>query len=426
MSFMKSIFRQADTDYSNSNVSTLDTRSSWLYIGSLIFYLSITLIDEKTLAFQSVPSFVFSGIRYVCLALIAIKIILSGDFRYYTRHGCCYAALLTGLLLVVSTVNGSRTLLHYELIVLGAYRIPFRQIAKWVVVSQCVVMAVIVLLSFAGYIPSIVNYRSTTDSVRYSLGFSFPTYPAILAYYLSSLVIYVRSNRMRVIEYISIVVVNVAFYYYTATRTEIILVGFMLMCSILLRSRFSATIGVVLRGTSIVLPFLLLALSLLLSVVYTPNSTMLRSLNNALSDRLALAHKGLNTYGVQPFGQDIEWKNWEDLGEDEGRENFNIVDNGYINILLNYGPFVLSVLLFGFALLGFRAADPYLHIALCAMYIHMMLTPQLLQLIYDAYLLCFAPMILNAGERVSPKNNLFRHVGKLVKHFRSRSVSHVN
>lgn len=426
MSFMKAVNGQAEAMRCKIGSNTLDKHWLWLYIASLVCYLSITLIDEKTLLLQSSPSFIFSGIRYICLAIIAVKIIFARDYRYYSRRAYRYIALITGLLLVVSTVNDSRTLLHYELIIVGAYRIPFRQIAKWVVLSQCVVIAVIVTLSFVGIAPTVVNYRSTTDSVRYSLGFAFPTYPAILAYYLSGLWIYVRSRRIRVFELVVILIINVFFYCFTATRTEIILVGFMLACSVLLRSRCSKTISVLLRWSSVILPPFLLVLSLLLSVAYTPDCVMLRSLNNGLSDRLALAHKGLNEYGVQPFGQHIEWKNWEDLEENEGRESFNIVDNGYINILLNYGPVVLGVLLFGFELLGFRTTDPYLHVALCAMYIHMMLTPQLLQLIYDVYLLCFAPMLLNVGEHVSPKNDFPLCDDKSVKYFKSLDGYHVD
>ncbi len=401
MSFWDNVINRCGTVDVDLNAVQTEKRWTVLYIVSFICYLSVTMIDEKTLLRQCFPSLVFTAIRYICILLIVVKIIFARDYRYYSKRGVRCLVLLTGLLLLVSHFNDSRTLLHYEIIVVGAYRIPFREIAKWIIVSQSVLIALIVVLALTGTSPTMVNYRASTDSIRYSLGFTFPTYPAILAYYLSGLFVYTRSNQLRIIEYVAIFLINIFFYLLTATRTEIILVVLILVCGGLLRSKFNNVLRFILRWGTIVLPPVLLALSLVLAYTYTPSNACLKTLNNLLSDRLALANDAVDEYGFELLGQHIEWKNWEDLAEGESRDNFNIVDNGYINILLNYGPIVLIVLLYGFNLLCRRIDDPYLHIVLCAMFIHMMLTPQLLQLVYDAYLLCLAPVLLNAGKQDS-------------------------
>ena len=108
----------------------------------------------------------------------------------------------------------------------------------------------------------------------------------------------------------------------------------------------------------------------------------MNELNQALSGRLELGHKGYSLYGVKLFGSNVEYVGFLDITEGE---SYFYIDSAYQQLLINYG--VLISLLLG---IGFLKAisvfinqnDIYTGTAIVFLLIHSMTDPQL---IFTAY-----------------------------------------
>lgn len=392
--FSGSIRHEGTDQESGSSVKRM---TDALYIASVSLYIVLAMLSDKTQIHAAIPSGLFSIVRYTCLALILVKICIAKDYLYYSKSGAIRLVAASILVLVVSYFSESRTTVHLLVIVVGSYKISFKKIAKYVLLCQTVTVIGVILLSVLGVIPSETTYRATTGSARLSLGFSYTTYPAILSYYLSGLYAYLRGERFNLLDFVTLLLINLIMYNLTATRTEIILVVTMLLGMLFIRLVNRAWVPKMLSVISIVMLPLLLIISLFASLNYSPSNPLLRSADVLLSERISLANRGILEYGVTPFGQDVEWVYLEDVGEEYSRDDFNIVDNCYINLLINYGVVFTVALFSGFMYVSYKSEDPYLNLMLIIMYIHMILTPQMTQIVYDVYLLCLAPFLL--GEK---------------------------
>ena len=372
-----------------------------LYIFSVTLYLILVMLSDKTDVHSILPASLLSVARYLCLSAIITKIVVAKDYVSYTARDKINLLMMGGLALVVSIMSDDRTPIHLLIIIVGAYGIKFEKIAKYILIGQGGAFGTILILSVIGIIPSEISYRISTDSVRLSLGFSYTTYPAILTYYFTSLYVYLRNKKLGFAEIILLLLVNVVMYFLTATRTEIILVALMLLGAVAIKMINKSLVERILSLAPIVLLPLFLGLSLITAYYYDPGNSAMESMNSLLSGRLNLAHEAVSEYGIPLFGQSIEWHNWEDKDVSTGEAEFNIVDNGYLSMLLNHGIVLTAVILLGFIKISMDRRDPYLNLILCIMYVHMLLTPQMLQIIYDAYLLCLCPVLLSSDTTKS-------------------------
>ncbi len=97
-----------------------------------------------------------------------------------------------------------------------------------------------------------------------------------------------------------------------------------------------------------VLPFAILAGSLLLFAIYDSHNTIWQSLNGLFSDRFKYGHEALFKYGFTVFGQPIVWSgnNYFNLPV-----AYNYVDNSYVKFILEFGV-VFALVYLGFISFG--------------------------------------------------------------------------
>lgn len=369
-----------------------------LYIAAVTLYISLVMLSDKTDIHMMVSGTLLSAARYLCLFAIIAKTIIAKDYLGYSRQGIIRLAAISILAVLVSLISNDRTPIHLLIIIVGAYGIRFEKIAKYILIIQGGIFGIIIVLSMLGITPSEITYRTNTNSIRFSLGFSYTTYPAILMYYFTGLYIYLRNKQVKVLEIIALLILNGAMYILTATRTEALLVILMLLGAAAIKTFNGRLIERLLSLAPIILLPLFLGVSLVSAYIYDSGNPAMKSMNSLLSDRLNLAHEAVIEYGIPLFGQSIEWHNLEDQDVSEGEAEFNFVDNGYLNMLLNYGIVPTAIVLLGFIILSFNTRNPYLNLVLCVMYVHTLFTPQMLQIVYDAYLICLCPVLLKVDD----------------------------
>lgn len=372
-----------------------------IYSIALACYIALTLLADKTAAIQIVPPVMFSIGKYLCLAIIVTKIAICRDFLFYSKSDWVKIVIITTIILIVSYCSNSRLPLQYWIIVLGAFRLNFHDVARCVLIVESITLFSVILLALLGVIPAEYTVRSN-GRIRYSLGFEFATYPAILFYYLSCLYLCLKKDAAGWRDYIVILTLNSIMYVLTDTRTEILLVLLFIVAHFLIgKFQNSIIFGKVLFFAGCASMIMSCIVSLIFAVTYTPDNPMLKAANSALSGRLALSHRGLNEYGISPFGTEIEWNTLEEIKADTSQQKiFNVVDNGYMNVTYNYGYVLLSMMMLGYFLATKEInanKNSYLILAVVILAIHTFLTPQWSQIIYNIYLILLTPIVIKGG-----------------------------
>ena len=277
----------------------LKDKIEYIYIIALTIYIASLIFSNKTdftIGFEKYLSL----LRYMILFIIGIKIIVF-DFEKYSKKTLINISILTVIIAIVTLKTDSRLLMQYFILILGAYKISFEKIVKWVLITQSTLVLGIILLSLLKIIPNYAFTRSNNGTVRYSLGFTFSSYPAIFIYYLTMLYLYYRKNKLKVIEYIALIILNVIIYIFTDTKAELICAISLIVIVFLYNKIQKEWINKILIALTKYMMSFLTIFSVGLAFLYDSSNNIMSKTNDLLSDRLELSKKGMEEFGIKFF-----------------------------------------------------------------------------------------------------------------------------
>ena len=102
---------------------------------------------------------------------------------------------------------------------------------------------------------------------------------------------------------------------------------------------------------------ILCVLSIVLHILYTPQSGFLTWLNGLISGRLYYGNIAIKDYGFTLFGQNIEMQGWGFNPDAWDRElGYYFVDCGWLSLALQYGIVTVCFVCAAFTVLSRRAA----------------------------------------------------------------------
>lgn len=226
-------------------------------------------------------------------------------------------------------------------------------------ISISFILIFVISLRFLNIIPDITEYMTRTDgSIRNGLGF----YVANVASYhfltITLLYIFVRKEKITIVEMIVMYIINLAIFNLTKTRNSFLATNIAMTLTILVKyiksDKFHKIFGIISTAS-----YILGAASIfLLTLFYGTGSELALKLNQLLTGRLKLAWDGLNTtFGVTLLGQNISTYTG----------SYSVIDSSYINCLVVYGIifFILMLVFFTtFVHFAVKAGDKYLVIVL--------------------------------------------------------------
>lgn len=385
----------------------LEKHKEKLYISMIsIFILCCVFIDKMYIPDKLL--FVLKITRYLVLIPILFKIIIL-DIRKYKMENWIILFILIFIITMNFIFSDGKKLLQYLIIILGAKNIPFKKILKTVLIVEGSVVLSIIILALLKIIPNHTYYRYNGDVVRYSLGFSFATFPAIFIFCLTCYYYYIREKNIKIWEYFVIIVINAGVYIATNTRFDFIC---SLLITIIAFVYNKGWIKYKLNKLSIVISkyimILFTVISIILAVIYTPNNKVMKKADTLLSGRLRLMHNSYLEYGFKPFGNDIDWVEILDIKNGKiSSQKQNVVDNGYVNIIMNYGWIVLIITLIGYYYLVKQQEsedDAFFKYIVMVTAVHSFINPQIYQIVYNPFLIMFSSLIFAERTRKN-KNN---------------------
>ena len=261
-------------------------------------------------------------------------------------------------------------------------KFELRDVVKYFIAALGFALVFVVSFSLLGIYENTEFTRG--DKIRYGLGFSWTTNaPSIFSFFCLGYV-FVRRSKITYAELAVLTAVSVPLYVFTDSRLSFV---------ITLTGVFIGVLGKIFAKKSdfgfksravvwiaALFPWMLAALSFICIALYSADIPVFGKINGYFSNRLELALQGLKRYGFTLFGNDIEWKRWDQNTFFDPAFKMFYVDNSYIKIFLDAGFVGLILVLCGYSLALKKSVknDPYLTAFLILTLVGSVITPNLI------------------------------------------------
>ncbi|MGN0336600.1 MAG: hypothetical protein ACI4EE_03795 [Lachnospiraceae bacterium] len=307
-------------------------KKEFLFLISYVIYMSVFIL---LLSFYSkyLPEKFDRYILLLCVALLAINEIIFSKINFRTMMGL----IICLLLFCISFSTNGNAIAGMIIFIYCGRNIPFERIAKWTIFISSVMVTFIVTSSSLGIINDYVSYSG--GRVRHYLGFRYALWPSTLVFNISLLVIYYKNIRMKWKDVTILLLINSFFFYFANSRLSFGLSILSLLMAMIYRYYHKSLNRWNFVYRILVFSFIICAvISYVLTVTYSSAVRWKRELNLVLGDRLRLGQTSLLQYGINLFGQQIQWVgNGLDRNGNRTRGTYLWVDNLFIQVLQRYG-----------------------------------------------------------------------------------------
>lgn len=248
----------------------------------------------------------------------------------YTKKEIIFIAssLLVGI--ITFLIAKTPTLLLTCLCLAGMKNVEVNDVFKKMYYVRLLTFVAVITLSLAGIIENekISMWRSGRISERYSLGFGHPNTLHLTFFILVALYMYNKYEKLKILDYSIIIVLNLTLYQFSVSRTGMIVT--MLLVVFFLISKIKGVNKIIIK-LPIIIFIILLIFSFATGLLYGKVRIM-DKLNDILNGRVAYSHYYLQTYGFSLFGSNTK------------NDTNALFDNGYLYMYVQFGIIGLAYL----------------------------------------------------------------------------------
>ena len=381
-----------------------------------IYYLTLFL-DTTTLEIDyPVIEDISQIIRYIMYIMFFIRIILllpqykkdilenkwkENNIIIKILYCMMFVIGISALINSITTID--RSMLFLILILISSYKTNYNKIIKRTMLLQIILTSIVVILCLTGITQDYLVGRTGSDIIRHSLGFCYTTNLAQMIY------IYLVGSKTKYTSLAIIQILNIIMYKVTDSRTEFLMLEFVIVITLVLKilKRINKT-EIVMKTKKIYSNlftrtfFIYPIISFIMVICYSFGGVW-NQVDTMLSGRLKQTYNNIETYGIKPFGNDVELIG-NGIREKLEYKNYksNFIDNEYLNILFTKGwifaiafIFVLNLLL-----LILYNDKKYNELLLCSIYLFFgLLNPRIINLLYCPILFMVIPIMFEYQEK---------------------------
>ncbi len=275
------------------------------------------------------------------------------------RYGMESWKLLTEVIIFLAFCTAAFSTRSWQLIIIFSLLLcsvyaEFDEIVKVSLYTNSIVTLVIIFLSLLNVIP---DYTYVHDGITaHSYGFYYYSNAAYIFLYCVVMFLHLKRGKVRIWNYLEIIVLNIVVYQVFTTRLVYYLV-FVLLIIYLVFSRINLN-RMIWKVTAAVIYPLMLAVSVLSTHLYmeSGSGSFWRMIDEMLSFRISFNARALVSYGVKLFGQYIPMIGGTDVVYGNASESsYFFVDCGYYYSLLCYGIIPTMIFIIIFSYMGIQA-----------------------------------------------------------------------
>ncbi len=369
---------------------------NYIFAPAIILFIINEVFSSSALSVLPSADSAFKAVRYLVYALLAIKVL--SDI-IISRKLPSISAFAIGIIALLCFVFGKNLApLIAVLFLLAAKDVSADKIIKISLVTLC---ASVVAAAISGSLfgPEF-SYARPDGTVRYSLGFIYPSHPASYLFFGALLLAAERKEKLSFLEGGIMLILNAAVFGLTNARASFFATFFaviiLCLCAYVYRKGKGELVNRFAKMSAVAAP-ISAVVCLIFALLYHKDIGFINAIDAALSGRVALAARGIDSFGLTLFGTEINW-----IGLGAGgvmSAEYNFVDCSYMRIILEYG------IIFGFsaaaiyclaAIKHIKNGRAFLCLSLAAAAVYSVAEPRLINIGFNPLFLLTAVAIMGA------------------------------
>ena len=328
----------------------------FLFFTSYVLFICMNIVHDSFLL-NFIGITIFKAVILGCGLLLLVK----ESFSQTTPLKVINLILisLVCFLLMVKNSDGfyQLSISFTVLYIISARTIPFKKLLHVAFYAALVPLCIVILFSQTGIIKDYIAFDGGRN--RHYLGFLYALYPSTVLFNAMGLKFVQGTNsKSDLLFWLLCIPVSYWIYQMTDSRTCFVMSLFIILLHFILSLNPSFLSGKMTKTVISLSLQIFCCISLFLTIHFDSSVRWQAWLNDKLANRLELGQQSLDTYGVKPFGQIIQWigNGLNEFGEasDEVR---NWVDCFYVKILQRYGSVFFAGWLFAMTSAMFRCSQ---------------------------------------------------------------------
>lgn len=255
---------------------------------------------------------------------------------------------IIGILIFISLINmivfNGGTAIVEIAIIIGCFamiRDNLKDIFKWSIYNLTVGHIIIMLLSFVGILEDHITTRWVGsymgsffggEYIRHQMGFLASNQIPLTLMIVYIMFIAYKKEKITIKEQLLFLILNMCCFISFGARVSFLLIigAFFVYCILRISDKFFPNWTIKTNFIWILYPFCMM-ISVILGYFYNSGSNLWLLLNDIFYNRIRWAHAELKHYGLSILGYGLK------AGQATGTNGENLVDNGYVLILLQRG-----------------------------------------------------------------------------------------
>lgn len=323
----------------------IDFEAYWepIYLILLAFFVGMRFLLSTMFTIYW-PKYFYRTLTVIGVMLVLLHLMMAKDI---SKKEIAAMLVVTFVFMMSHYVSGYDFLVDLLILILGAYRVNFRNILKTYIAVWSVLLVVTIIGAMTGLAENLVYYQGESgERVRIALGICYPTDLAAYVAFLMFAYVCVRDEYITYLEIGVMAGLAGAVYYITDARTNFIVME-MLAVVVLLAKKFKKQFEKLInkkwvKGVCVFFPIVMCLIAWSMTIAFNADNDVLAFIDRkVVSYRLLLGKRALNDYGISAFGKYVLEKG--NGGSVELQDDYFFIDSSFISMGVKYGLIFLLV-----------------------------------------------------------------------------------
>lgn len=340
----------------------IDFEAYWeiIYLILLAFFVGMRFLLSTMFTIYW-PKYFYRTLTVIGVVLVLLHLMMAKDI---SKKEIAAMLVVTFVFMMSHYVSGYDFLVDLLILILGAYRVNFRNILKTYIAVWSVLLVVTIVGAMTGLAENLVFYQDYVEGVgfareRMALGICYPTDLAAYVAFLMLTYVYIREEDITYLEIGIMFALTCATYYITDARTDFIVMLMLIFLTLVTKIKYTS-ISKFIKKTAIrkgilTIPIVLAASSWILTGIYDDDSEIWLKIDAVLSGRLAMGKVALHNYNITAFGQYVIEKGFG--GSTDWPDNYFFIDCSYISMGIKFGIIFLILIFVIYTIVLKRCLD---------------------------------------------------------------------
>lgn len=338
------MIKDMKTRISKLNID-FDFEAYWeiIYLILLAFFVGMRFLLSTMFTIYW-PKYFYRTLTVIGVVLVLLHLMMAKNI---SKKEIAAMLVVTFVFMMSHYVSGYDFLVDLLILILGAYRVNFRNILKTYIAVWSVLLVVTIIGAMTGLAENLVYYQG--ERIRIALGICYPTDLAAYVAFLMFAYVCVRNEHISKLEMVIMLILAIGVFYITDARTDFAVMLLLLACVFIIVNFPEKSINLLeakwLKTVLIFFPIFMCLLIWMLTSFYNDNSVNLVRLNESfLSNRLLLGKQGIDDYGISFFGNYVIEVGYG--GRTDWPGMYYFLDSSFISIGIKYGIVFLALMIF--------------------------------------------------------------------------------